>query len=390
MTISGIANVGGTTSITYNVTLFDPNVLGQSVAISGPGTPPSSGATYTFNGIDQADAYDLQVATGSTAAWTEGAENSPAPQITTETTGTYTVIQSAVRRTGVNAFHLAFPDDGGSNPPPSDFADQSFQVTRQIIPASSSNLQFYDLGRFAATATTLSAQVSNDNGSTWTQVWTRPGVGLSSSNWDASFVANNISLSAYAGQVILVRFVLSCNGQPATLGTGSTFGFFIDDVTITNATQLTNITDTNLAGSATSFSLNSSSAGGSLQAGATYYLRVRPEVGLKWYGFGNYKLATPTAASITSYSNWVASAYPAVTEGPIGDHSGDGIPQRAQVRFRARPDRAQPARRRAGSADYWPQPRAQLRRLGRRSDVQCDDLDRSGPLERCCGYRYKW
>ncbi len=59
---------------TYNVTLFDPNVLGQSVAITGSSTPPTIGSSYSFSSIAEADAYDLQVSTASTAAWNEGAE----------------------------------------------------------------------------------------------------------------------------------------------------------------------------------------------------------------------------------------------------------------------------------------------------------------------------
>ena len=337
VTVSGIANAGGTTSITYNVTLFDPNVLGQSSVITGTATPPSSGATYNFTGIDQADAYDFQVAQASTAAWTEGAESSPTPQIATATTGTYSAIQSAVKRTGSRAFQLAFPQDVDSNNAllPYDFFDQNFEITRPIIPSASSNLQFYDLCRFAITATTLSAQVSTDNGLTWTQVWSRAGTvpsGGTSAQWDTSFIANNVSLSAYAGHVILVRFVLSNNGQSAFLGTTANDGFFIDDVTVTNATQLVNLADTTLPGSATTFALNSASAGGTLQAGVTYYMRVRPQVGLRWFGFGDFFTVTPTSTNVTSYSNWT-TFYPAVIEGVTGDHSGDGIPNGLKYAF---------------------------------------------------------
>jgi hypothetical protein len=247
-----------------------------------------------------------------------------------------------VVHTGANAFQLAFPADAtGGNFQSYDFSNQSFQITRQIIPTSSSVLQFYDLCRFALPSTTLSAQVSADNGTTWTQVWSRDGVvpsGGSSADWDSAFILNNVSLSQYAGQVILVQFVLSGNGQSVYLGTTSSYGFFIDDITVTNSTQLTNITDTTLAGSATSFTLNATTAGAALQAGTGYYLRIRPEVGLKFYGFSNYDLVTAqNVTPTTSYSNWVSTVYPAVTGGPAGDYSGDGIANGLKYAFGLNP-----------------------------------------------------
>ena len=240
---------------------------------------------------------------------------------------------------GAKAFQLAFPSDvdSGGNLESYDFSDQSFEVIRQIVPTASSQLQFYDLCRFVINTSTLSAQISTNNGNTWTSVWSRAGVvpsGGNSSQWDPAFIQNNVSLAAYAGQVILIRFVLSGNGQSVYLGTTSSYGYFLDDVTVTNATQLTNITDTALAGSATSFSFNSTTAGSALQAGVGYYLRLSPEVGTKWFPYSAYELVTPTASSVTGYSSWISSLYPSVTGGPTGDYSGRRHCQRAQVCLR--------------------------------------------------------
>ena len=341
VTVSNIGG-GGPTSYSYTVTLFDPNVLGETMTITGTSAPLISGATYTFNSIDEADDYDLQVSTGSTAAWNEGAEASPPPQIIADTTGSYSLIQSAVVHTGAKAFQLAFPSDmTGGTFAAYDFSDQSFQITRQIIPTATSQLQFFDLCRFALPTTTLSAQVSTDNGNTWTTVWSRDGVvpsGASSADWDPSFIQNQVSLSAYAGKVIIVQFDLSANGQSAYLGTTSSFGFFLDDITVTNSTQLTNITDTMLAGSSTSFALNATTAGSALQAGLGYHLRIRPEVGLRLYGFSNPFLVTPQSTTpTTGYSNWINTVYPTVTGGPSGDFSRDGISNGLKYAFGLNP-----------------------------------------------------
>jgi hypothetical protein len=312
ITISGITGTGVPPSHSYSVTLFDPAVLGDAVTIAGPEAPPASGATYTFNSIAQADAYELRVATGSTAMWTEGAEDVPAPQIQQSTTGAYPLRQTAERRTGEYAFQLAFPD----------FNEQSFQITRDLVPSASSQLLFYDRGKFATETTTLSAEVSTDGGGTWTSVFSRNGVGLSSAFWDPAFISRSVSLAAFAGKVARVRFIMRYNGQSLSPGTTPDYGFFIDDVTVTNAAELVNATSTLLPGTATSFNLNATTAGGPFLAGASYFLRIRPNVGTRFFGFGPFKVVIPTVA--TGYAGWIAAQYPAVTGGPGADYDGDG------------------------------------------------------------------
>jgi hypothetical protein len=331
VTVSGITGTGVPTSYSYGVTLFNPSVLGETVTIAGPNTPPTSGASYTFNSIAQADAYELRVATGSTAGWTEGAEDSPTPQIQASTTGTYALRQTAVKRTGAKAFQLAFPD----------FTDQSFTVTRDIIPGPTSALQFHDRGRFATTTTTLGAEVSADGGATWVTVWSRNGVGLSSGNWDPNFISRSTSLAAYAGQIIRVRFILRRNGGSIVVSTTQDDGFFIDDIAITNATELVNATVTPLPAAATSFTLNSATAGAPLVVGTSYYLRVRPNVGTRWFDYGASKTVIPQAAS--GYAGWVGTQYPTVTEGPTGDHERDGLMNGVEYAFGLNPTTPTPA-----------------------------------------------
>ncbi len=303
-------------------------MLGDSATIAGSSTPVTIGAAYTFNSIAQADAYELRVTTASAAAWTEGAEDAPAPQIVAATTGSYALRQTGLKRTGAKAFQLAFPD----------FNDQSFEVARDLIPSASSALVFYDRGRFATTTTTLGAEISADGGATWTSLFSRPGVGLNSGLWDSAFISRNISLAAYAGQIVRVRFILRGNGQSITIGTTSNYGFFIDDVTVTNATELVNPTTTTLAGAASGFTLNATTAGAPLVAGTSYYLRVRPNVGTRWFSYGTAKIVTAQAAS--GYASWVAAQYPSVTGGPTGDHEGDGLANGVEYAFGLNPTAA--------------------------------------------------
>lgn len=334
VTVSGITGAGVPTSTSYTTSIFNPDILGDSVTITGTATPPTTGQSYNFNSIAQADQYELKVSTGSATAWTEGAEDAPAPQITDQTTGGFSLRQTLPdgsafnpfpARTGAKAFHLAFPG----------FADQSFVVTRDILPSATSQLQWYDRGRFATTTTTLGAEVSTDNGSTWTSIFTRPGVGLSSPLWDASWISHSVSLAAYAGQIIRVRFILKQNGSGIVVSTTGNDGFFIDDIAVTNATELVNPVTTTLASSATSFSLNAATAGAVLTNGTSYFMRIRPNVGTRWYGFGALK--TVTAQTPTGYSGWIATQYAAVTGGTLGDHDNDGIKNGVEYSFNLNP-----------------------------------------------------
>jgi hypothetical protein len=113
-------------------------------------------------------------------------------------------------------------------------------------------------------------------------------------------MSRNVSLAAYAGQIINLRFIMKSNGAGVYQGVDSDRGFFIDDVTVTNATQLTTPTTTTLAGNTTSFTLNATTAGTSLIAGTSYNLRIRPNVGCRWFGYGSMKAVT--AIAVTSPS----------------------------------------------------------------------------------------
>jgi hypothetical protein len=98
---------------------------------------------------------------------------------------------------------------------------------------------------------------------------------------------------------------------------------------------LVNATTTYLASNATAFTLNSSTAGSPLVAGTQYHLRIRPSVGLRWYGFGALK--SVTAQTPAGYAGWVAANYPAVTGGINGDHENDGIRNGIEYAFNLNP-----------------------------------------------------
>ncbi len=332
VTLSGISGTGVPASYAYSVTSFNPGVLGQSVAISGTSAPSVTGQAYTFNSITQADQYQLRVSTGNASAWVEGAES--LATIIDRTASDYSLAQTAVKRTGAQAFHLTFPSFAAG--------EQSFEVSREIVPSASSQLTFHDLSRFVTTASRLSAEVSEDSGSTWTEVWGRNGNGNgSSTGWDPAFIARSVSLADYAGKPVQVRFVFRHNNS-AFLGTSTSTGVFIDDVTISPATQLVTTTTTTLAGNATAFTLDATTVGTPLAVGTSYYLRIRPNVGTRWFGDGPLKVVTAQAAPVLPYATWQATEFSAADiltgqTAPTADFDRDGVPNLLEYAFRKNP-----------------------------------------------------
>jgi hypothetical protein len=321
--VTGIKGSGVPTSKSYTVRVFNPDILGDQVTITGSDNPPATGAPYAFNSIEQADSYELEVATTTPTAWTEGAEDAPAPLITSAISAGYNLRQSGLVRTGSKAFQMTFPF--------SVWADQSFTIERDIVPSSGSLLLYADRARYTHHLNTLETRISTDGGASWTTIASRNGVNVAgySSEWDSAWINRSISLAGYAGQIVKLRFIMKTNGAPAYQGTTSSYGFFIDDITVTNTSEAVS-TRTMLAGNPGSFTLDHATAGQPLEAGTTYHLRIRPNVGTRWFSFGPAKIVTVPAPPSPTFSNWASGletshglAAGTLTD-PDGDDDGDG------------------------------------------------------------------
>jgi hypothetical protein len=187
--------------------------------------------------------------------------------------GGYSIISTALARTGNRSFHLAFAsfDDN----------DQTIVVDRSLIPSATSEFEYYSRFRFAGETSWLSAEISTNDGLQWTTLDSRAGNGSTSSGgWESSWVERALSLAAYAGQTVRVR--LRYHYEPFTsvfLGTGDNYGIYIDDVRVTDAEELTDITLTPVAAGSSAVDFNPAQAG-------TSYLQMQPELAGQWFGFG--------------------------------------------------------------------------------------------------------
>lgn len=261
-------------SRTYDVTLIDPFNLNDESVVSGPANPPAGAATsYNFTAISDATGYEACIGSYVYSAWTEGAEAAPAPMVTDNTDGSYSLFGTHSSATGSRAFHLATPDFGANN---------NFIINRSIIPESGSQIQFKYRRLFMHADTKLRVQISRDGGQSFSTIHSIDGNNTgSSAEWDpAGFLTENVAIPAgHHDREIRIRFLLEDTGL-TFLGSDDTNGIYIDDVTVTNSLEIVSSTKISLGAAATSFNYTPAAAG------ENRVLMVNPQLGGRFWGNG--------------------------------------------------------------------------------------------------------
>ncbi|MGC4016695.1 MAG: hypothetical protein QM755_19595 [Luteolibacter sp.] len=306
--------------------------------LTGTTAPPVSGAVYLFTPEGTPTSYQLEVARVG-ASVSEGAEASPAPQVIDGTGAGYALISTKYKKTGSNSFRLGVDTA-------TDTLD-TLTIDRNIVPTSTSNLTFASHRGRMFKNNFIHAEVSTDGGTTWTSIWNLPGLGATVTATTSDpitgtniFASQSVSLAAYAGQTIRIRFAFRNDVGSAVLsadtGTAAVLaGVWLDDIAVSDSTTLAPITVTTLPGSANSFHLNATTAGETLVAGASYRLRIREMNGSTPGVWGQALVVTPTnTPAITGFAGWLAYEYPSlVGVAETVDSDGDGIPNWLEYAF---------------------------------------------------------
>ncbi len=263
------------------ITGLDNPVVGQS-------------NNYTFMPVGGATDYEWSGSKLIPYTYIEGAENGTA-NVTITSTGTYQTIVSTPKASGNYSFHLAHPSTSGGP------ADQFILINKSIRPTSTSTLSFSERLGWASIGQIARAQVSVDSGANWQDAWSRAGTGTSG---QASFVAVSVPLAGYAGKDLLIRFMYDYVGGTYYGQTSTGLGLYADDITVSNAEEVTNSVAASTSGQ-TSFAFIPGEE-------AKYSLKVRPRNGQRaylWSGPKNVNSTamvpdtTPPSASITSPLN---------------------------------------------------------------------------------------
>lgn len=237
---------------------------------------PAVGAPnrYTFAAVPGATGYIWQSATLSAwpAGTVEGAEQGTV-NFATELSPGYTATTTKTKRTGTTGFQLAHPTT----------IDQFLTLNHRLRPRTGGALTFWKRIGFATPTQVAQVEVSEDDGGSWTSVWSQAGNGATSSlNIEQSFTQQSVSLTAFVGKIIRVRFAFHYNGGTFFPGAEDLKGFFFDDIAFGNTDLLANIT-ANPIPAEPAFDFAPPGTG-------TYLLSVQPKLGTR---------TLPAGASLT-------------------------------------------------------------------------------------------
>lgn len=236
-----------------------PTITGAAVA------SVNQNNRYPFTLVGGATAYDWRSL--RRRAWTipEGAEEGAA-NVTAATSAGYDVVANDVKQSGNASFHLAQPD------PP---VDQFLTLNRLIRLGPASQLSFFSRLGWASATQVARAQVSADGGATWVDLWSQAGTDGAG---DVAFIRREVSLAAFAGQTIRIRFAYRLTAGTFFPQTDAGVGLYVDDIFVSDAEELT---DEAVAAAATdnSFTFRPEAEG-------AYALQVRARIGDRFLPWG--------------------------------------------------------------------------------------------------------
>jgi hypothetical protein len=217
---------------------FIPNY--SPPAITGPSTPvvnrPNS---YQISPVPGASVYQWRRAELATPL-PEGAENGTT-SVSIQQTGSYNVFETGTRKSGSFSFHLAHPQGG--------IEDQSVLLNKSFLLKTNSVLRFESRLGWATDAQAAVVQISTNNGANWSEVYRQAGSGGAG---EGVFQLRTVDLGAFAGSPSRVRFLYEPSGR-VFIATDDETGWFIDDITLENTSEIANEQSTDATNTTFSF-----------------------------------------------------------------------------------------------------------------------------------------
>ena len=284
VTISNVFTNGYCSSFTYTNTIFDPAAPGPDshpLTMTGTGQPAVGyGNLYTCAAVTNATAYQWRQTRRWPFNWMDGAENG-LTNFTANTSPGYQVVQSDIKASGSYAFRFAHPQANDQTPP----TDQTLTLSRLLLPATNSVLQFKSWLGWANTNQLAKVQASVDNGLTWRDLDSQAGLGANNPG-DPIFTTHTVSLAQLAGQDVHLRFAyVYVPTNELFSQVDAKVGWYLDDLVVTNAEEL--------AGPVTNTTSSASFAFDPAQIGS-WALEVRPLL------YGEFPLDWGPVTSVTA------------------------------------------------------------------------------------------
>ncbi len=275
ITVGNIKYNGGTTSYSYNVTVFDPAVPGTDyipTVLTGPAQAMANAATV-YSAVPPQDphvtSYNFSTAQLVAGNLTDNA-NHGLTNFTLTPPPNYPVATTEPFSSG-NCFNLEHFDTNSF--------PQLFQLNEELFPATNTTLSFQSELGFASPDEVARVQVSADGGANWNDLYAQPG----NDSYETSFTAHTLSLSNYAGMTILLRFNFDFEGGDY-YNAGFPLGWYFTGIVITNTQALinqvtNNSTVTNIISGNLVDSANNGPGNFTITPPSYYYVITNPPVG---------------------------------------------------------------------------------------------------------------
>ncbi|MEO7932733.1 MAG: CAP domain-containing protein [Chthoniobacterales bacterium] len=271
VTVSNVGVGGLPQTFSYNVIAFDPASAGSDTpdfAINGSYTP-TVGADNGYTVAEQTLATGYQWKISMKAAYTTvvGAESTAGVDMRG------TARDSRVRAVGRYSYHLTHPR----------FTESSFVLQTPVLCTGTTKLNFSSRLTYATGYEAGTVEVSTDGGSQWTPVWSQRG---RNNAGERAFAKRSVSLAAYNGREVKVRFRYALRQGSAYTQTNTGVGWYVDNVSFTSGQKLVGTTVSEVSPTP-EFNFHPNVAG-------AYLLQVRSQVFDSYYS--DWSMTKPVSA----------------------------------------------------------------------------------------------
>ncbi len=230
VTVSNVTISTQKKTFTYTVTVFDPQVPGADSAlpiVTGSDTPTvGTSNAYSVAATPLASGFQFRSGQLALRTYVEGAENG-LTRVTSKTSTGYNVLVNSPVYAGGSAFHMAMPV----------VEDQWIQLNDPVIPRAGARLRFRSRLGYMAPSQSAVAQISTDDGGSWTTEFTHIGDFTSR---QTAFELIDLDMTKYAGRAIRARFVYAFASGSYYPQVGTDYGWLIDNIEWVNADDLVN------------------------------------------------------------------------------------------------------------------------------------------------------
>ena len=223
--------------------------------------------------------------------------------ITSSTSGSYGVLNTNVQQQGTASFHLE--NSTGTS--------QSIELGSLYFGHASPSISFESRIRTSSASEHFKVQVKEEGSTVWQDVYDQTG-----GTPENTFSLRNATLTGMSGKLFHVRFVLSFVSGSYWPYSADTYGWFIDAISFTNVSTLTNLSSQLLTGTSGSFTPSSDSylmavapVISTLEFPASTQILTSPEIVVEepvgivlnssssTLTFGNSNLGTPVVKTFT-------------------------------------------------------------------------------------------